>query len=88
VLSEKSARSICEKIVEIVREERERQGLSKYALAEKSGISQQMIGYIERGMRSPSLEILLRLSSGLGLELPDLLRKAQLLVQKSQPKSK
>lgn len=78
MLSEKRARLICERIVELIREERERKRLSKYALAEKSGVSQQMIGYVERGLRSPSLEILLRLTVALEIDLADLLRKAEI----------
>lgn len=47
------------------------------AVAEKAGLSQQMVSYVERNMRGPTLETLLRLSAALEIDLADLLRQAQ-----------
>lgn len=47
------------------------------AVAEKAGLSQQMVSYVERNMRGPTLETLLRLSAALEVDLADLLRQAQ-----------
>jgi len=60
----------------LLREERERIGLSKYAMEQRSGVSQQMVGYVERGLRSPSLEIALRMAAALEVDLGDLIKKA------------
>ena len=60
----------------MLREEREHQGLSKYAVAERSGLSEQMVGYVERGLRHPSLETVVRLASALDIDLGDLIKKA------------
>ena len=57
-------------------EERERQKLSKYAMAERSGLSEQMIGYVERGMRNPSLETVLRMTAALEVDLGEVVRRA------------
>jgi len=38
-------------------------------IADQSGLSQQMISYIERGMRSPTLDTLLRISAVLRVDL-------------------
>lgn len=63
-------------IVRLLREERERAGLSMSAVAERAGLSQQMISYVERGLRMPTLDTLLRITDALNLNLLALLRKA------------
>jgi transcriptional regulator with XRE-family HTH domain len=73
---------LSERIVRLLRTERERQGLSKYAVEQRSGISQQMVGYVERGMRKPSLETALRMADGLGVDLADIIKEARKSVRK------
>jgi len=46
------------------------------ALASKAGISQQTVSYIEREMRNPTLDTLLRISAVLDIDLADVLRDA------------
>lgn len=64
-------------VARIIREEREKRKLSMTVLAQKSGLSQAMISFIEREIRNPSLETLLRISSVLGVHLDDILRRAR-----------
>jgi transcriptional regulator with XRE-family HTH domain len=45
-------------------------------VAQKAGLSQQMVSYVERSMRNPTLDTLLRLSDAMGLNLPSVLQKA------------
>lgn len=75
--TQKSYAELSERIVRLLRDERTRQGLSKYAVEQRSGISQQMVGYVERGMRRPSLETALRMADGLGVDLCVIIRKAR-----------
>ena len=42
-------------------------------LAEESGLSQQMISYVERGMRNPTLDTLLRIAGVLKVDLSEIL---------------
>jgi len=70
-------RAICVHTIRLLREERERRGLSKYALSAQCGIAQQSISYIERGMRQPSFETILRIADGIGVNLEDVLKKAR-----------
>jgi transcriptional regulator with XRE-family HTH domain len=63
-------------IIRLLREERERKKLSKYAVSQQSGVSESMIGLVERGQRNPSMEIMLRLADGIGANLPKLIEKA------------
>jgi transcriptional regulator with XRE-family HTH domain len=70
-------RAICVQTIRLLREERERRGLSKYALSAQCGITQQTIGYMERGLRHPSFETILRIADGIGVNLEDILKQAR-----------
>ena len=76
MLADKTHRAVCLQIVGLIRKERERRGMSKYALAERSGLSEQMIGYVERGMRNPSLETVVRMAAGLEIDLSQIVKRA------------
>lgn len=45
-------------------------------LAAESGLSQQMISYVERGMRSPTLDTLLRIAAALDVDLWRIIKAA------------
>ncbi len=45
-------------------------------LAEKSGLSQAMVSYVERGIRNPTLDTLLRIAGALNVDLPRLIKRA------------
>ena len=55
---------------------REVKGFSKNRVAEISGLSQQMVSYVEKGMRNASLDTLLRISAALDLDLGAMLTHA------------
>lgn len=76
--------AICEEIIRLLREERERRKLSKYAVAQRSGVSESMLSLVERGLRNPSLELMLRMTDGVGADLPALIKKAMTTVAKDQ----
>lgn len=61
----------------LLRQERERQGLSMNLVAERAGLSQQMVSYVEREMRNPTLETLLRISAAMKIDLSKILMTAQ-----------
>ena len=54
-----------------IRTMRQHAGLSQHALAEATGRSVQMIGFIERGKRAPSFETLKAIAAVLGAEARD-----------------
>src|SRR4029077_12249299 len=76
VASNKSQQAVCGRVARILRQEREKRGLSMNLVAERAGLSQQMISYVEREMRNPTLETLLRICAALGVDLADLIRQA------------
>ncbi len=45
-------------------------------VAERAGLSQQMVSFVEREMRNPTLETLLRIAAAMGIDFAKLLRQA------------
>ena len=82
-MADKRHEAVCAQVVRLLKAERERQGLSKYAAAERSGLSEAMIGYVERGERRPSLETAVRMAAALKVNLGDLLKQAYKSVLRS-----
>jgi len=62
-------------VMDRLEQERTRQGLSLQELGESSGVHRTTIGMIERGLRSPSLVICLRVADALGVRLGDVLNE-------------
>jgi transcriptional regulator with XRE-family HTH domain len=75
-LDKKSQQAVCSRVVKILRQEREKRGLSMNAVAERAGLSQQMVSYVEREMRNPTLETLLRISAALEIDFATVMRQA------------
>lgn len=59
-----------------LRERREQLGLSKSVVAQKAGLSIAMISFVERELRKPTLDTLLRMSEALDIDLWKVLRRA------------
>lgn len=74
---DKYARALCVKVISLLRQERERRQLSKYFVAQESGLSPQMIAYVENGDRNPTLETVLRIAKALDLDLAEVIKRAQ-----------
>ena len=49
-------------------------GLTQEGLGEKSGVNYKFLGGIERGVENPSLSVLLRIATGLGVDVAELFR--------------
>jgi transcriptional regulator with XRE-family HTH domain len=64
-------------IVRLLAEERKRRGISKYQIEQRAGVSQQMVGYVERGSKNPSLETALRIAGGIGVDLGKIIEKTK-----------
>jgi len=63
-------------VIRLLREERIRQRVSITSLATLAGLSQPMVSYVERELRKPTLDTLLRLTEALGIDLANVIRKA------------
>jgi transcriptional regulator with XRE-family HTH domain len=64
---------------EFIRQQRERADLSLRRLAERAGISNPYLSQIERGIRKPSAEILMRISRALEISAETLYSRAGLM---------
>jgi transcriptional regulator with XRE-family HTH domain len=69
-------RTIAAEVPRLLRKERTRRGLSIYRLSKMSGVSQQMINYVERGLRNPTLDTILRMAMAIDVDLSELLKRA------------
>ncbi len=69
-------------VARILREEREKRGLSMTALAERAGLSQAMISFVEREIRNPSLATLLRIAYVLEIDLGNVIQRANKAARK------
>lgn len=62
---------------EAVKKHREARGLSRAALAEKSGLHQTYIGLLEKGQRSPNLDTVNAIAKALGVRVSKLIQDAE-----------
>ena len=67
---------VCSAVARLLREERERQVLSMSEVAGRAGISQQMVSYVERELRMPTIDTLFRLAQAMGVNPIELLKEA------------
>ncbi len=70
------SRTVSLQVAKLLRRERERQEISMTRLAKDAGLSQQMVSYVERGLRNPTLDTLLRISTVLKVDLWKIIRAA------------
>jgi len=82
VLLQAASRRISIEVARSMRAERVRQGLSISGVARSAGLSRQMVSYVERGMRNPTLDTLLRIACALNVDLPRLIKHASKTVRR------
>ncbi len=73
----REAERILSDVTDRLKKERTRQGLSLQRLGARSGVDRTMIGKIEKGERSPTLIVCLRVADALGLILGDVLNEVR-----------
>lgn len=78
---------VSREVAHLLRRERLRRGMSMTKVAEQSGLSRQMISYIEQGMRNPTLDTLLRITIALNVDLPKLIKRASSTRHRTIPMS-
>ena len=69
-------------LVALLRARRELLGMSMTVLAQKSGLSLSMVSFVEREIRKPTMDTLLRIAEALEIDLWKLLRDATKAVGK------
>lgn len=76
VLKDSTVNALCAAVSQMLQKERLRKKLSMNAIAERAGLSQQMVSYVERGMRKPTLDTIFRISLALEVDLGRIIRDA------------
>jgi transcriptional regulator with XRE-family HTH domain len=88
VADDVASRRFAVKVADLLRAERARKGMSMRRLAQKSGLSQPTISYIERGLRIPSLDTAYRIATALDLDLSVMIKGAETLGAKASRRSR
>ena len=76
MVSDHLRQAVCSEVARILKAERVKRKLSMTDLAAQCGLSHQMVSFVEREMRNPTLDTLLRITGALGVSLPDVLKRA------------
>ena len=76
VLKDSTVNALCAAVSRALKKERLRKKLSMSAVAERGGLSQQMVSYVERDMRKPTLDTIFRMSLALEVDPAKLIRDA------------
>ncbi len=71
------SKSLCQALAAIVREKRLAAGLSLTKMEELADVSRQMISFVEKGSRAPSLVILAKIAQALNTLPSALLKEAE-----------
>lgn len=64
-------------VVRLLRERREALGLSMNEVAARAGLSHTMISRVERGLRKPTLDTVLRITGAMEIDLWPVLKKSE-----------
>lgn len=68
----------------VIRKRREAKGISLTKLAQLSGITQTYPGMIEKGQRSPTVDVAHSMAKALGCDLSDLIKEAERIIKRSK----
>ncbi len=85
-MEEAQIRRIVSALIKVIAEYRQAQGLTYEDLAAKAGIHRTTIGLLERNERTPTVQIALQLASALGVELSEILARAEAMASGKSPK--
>ncbi len=78
--------AIAANVVRLLREEREKRGLSMNVVAQRSGLSHSIISLVERDLRNPTLDTLLRIAEAIEIDLGEIITQARKPASKQRAK--
>ena len=73
------AEAICSQVARLLKEERERRGLSLNLVAQKAGLSWHGVSLVENRLRNPTLDTLVRICIALEVDLAKIIARAHRL---------
>lgn len=68
---------MCDAVAAVIRQRRERAGLSLNQLAEQTRLSRQMLSFVESGERIPTIDTAARICRAFGMRLSRLVAEAE-----------
>lgn len=68
--------AIASNVIQLLREEREKRELSMNVVAQRSGLSHSIVSLIERDLRNPTLDTLLRIAESMEIDLGEIISQA------------
>jgi len=71
-------------VIRLLREERKKRGLSMNVVAQRSGLSHSIVSLIERDLRNPTLDTLLRIAEAIGIDLGEVITRASKLAARQR----
>jgi transcriptional regulator with XRE-family HTH domain len=77
--------AVAANVIRLLREERQKRALSMTVVAQRAGLSRSMISLVERDLRNPSLDTLLRITEALDLDLAATIARATKLADQRAP---
>ena len=77
LMPDDKSRRLCSEIARVLLERREACGFSQTKLAELSGLTRQMISYVEQSKRIPTVDTLAKLAAALNLPPSAILAEAE-----------
>ncbi len=69
--------AIAANVVRLLREEREKRGLSMNVVAQRAGLSHSIVSLVERDLRNPTLDTLLRIAEAIEIDLGEIITRAR-----------
>jgi transcriptional regulator with XRE-family HTH domain len=79
--SEKKRAVFCGALADVIRQRRIELKLSLTQLGTRAGLSQQGVSYLEREMRVPNIGTLLMVADALDVDLSELIRRAESMIE-------
>lgn len=78
--------AIASNVIRLLREEREKRRLSMNVVAQRSGLSHSIVSLIERDLRNPTLDTLLRIAESMEIDLGEIITRAAKIASKQKTK--
>jgi transcriptional regulator with XRE-family HTH domain len=69
--------AICSAVVQLLRKKRVALGLSMNTVAKRAGLSHSMVSRVERELRKPTLDTMLRMTQAMGVDLWPMIKEAE-----------
>jgi transcriptional regulator with XRE-family HTH domain len=76
--------AIRKEVIWLLRMERESRRPSNYAVAQRSGVSESMLSLVERGVRNPTMELMLWLAYGMRADLGFLIQHTKRTIARDE----